>query len=234
MQLKKLEMTTRSDPEYKDSMMVKKGEKVLPEISSLLIDWINREYEVHAINVYYDKIIPDDRPRIQVIFENHEDISKFRENGGIGKHIQERQFKISTKYTELVKMLGLEDSHSTDNIFVCYSEFSKLYRSGLNAQVPKIRADELFEKYKGDLIWQIKADETDGTILIVFFYNNEEKNKTFNFHLTQNLKDEYFALLKEFDEFGYLKEVSIDKQSKEDFEKINNGSWSDWGKRRYF
>jgi hypothetical protein len=219
-------MITSIDPEYKDTIDVLRGERTLPEISQRLIKWINKEYEVQAINVYYDKIIPDDRPRIQIIFENSEDNAKFRENG-IGNYLVEKQKAIAEKYIELVKELGLKDSYRTDNVFVCYSEFSSIYRSNIYNSVPKDQLEELFQKYKNQHVWQIQVY---GSGLIVFFYTNDEKNSRDNDKMIENLQDEYFSLLKPFDEFGYLNKTWVKKESKEDFDKIYEGNWFYWSR----
>jgi hypothetical protein len=219
-------MITSLDPEYKDTLEIKRGEKILPEISQRLINWINKEFEVQAINVYYDKIIPDDRPRIQVIFENSEDNTKFRENG-IGNYLSEKQKSISGKYVELVNELGLKDSHRTDNVFVCYSEFASIYRSNIYNSVPKDQLHELFEKCKNQHVWQIQVY---GSGLIVFFYTNDEKNSRDNDKMIENLQIEYFSLLKPFDEFGYLNKTWVKKESKEDFDNIYEGNWFYWSR----
>lgn len=219
-------MITNLDPEYKDTLEVKRKEKKLPEISQRLISWINKEYEVQAINIYFDKNIPDDRPRIQVIFDNAEDKAKFLENG-IGNYLREKQKSISVQYIELVKELGLKESHQTDNVFVCYSEFSSINKSNIYNSVPKDRLGELFEKYKNQHVWQIQVY---GSGLIVFFYTNNEKNNPDNDTMIENLQNEYFSLIKPFDEFGYLSKTWVKKESKEDFDNIYEGNWFYWSR----
>ncbi|MFN6378733.1 MAG: hypothetical protein ACK4WD_05625 [Flavobacteriales bacterium] len=219
-------MITSLDPEYKDTIQIISGERTLPEISQRLIKWINKEYEVQAINVYYDKIIPDDRRRIQIIFENSEDNAKFHENG-IGNYLVEKQKAISEKYIELVKQMGLKDDYPTDNVFVCFSEFSSIYRSNIYNSVPKDQLNELFEKYKNQHVWEIKVY---GSGLIVFFYTNDEKNSRDYDKMIENLQTEYFSLLKPFDEFGYLNNTWVKKESKEDFDNIYEGNWFYWSR----
>lgn len=219
-------MITNFDPEYKDTLEVKKGERVLPAISRLLIEWINKEYEVQAINVYYDKIIPDDRPRIQIIFERSEDIVKFRENG-FGNYLTEKQKAISKKYIDLVNELGLKDSYPINNVFVCYSEFSIIYRSDIYTAVPKNQLNQLFEKYKNEVIWHIHIY---GSGLIVFFYTNKQKESSDYDGLIENIKNEYFSVLKPFDEFDYLDKSWVKRESKEDFDNIYESSWFWWSR----
>lgn len=219
-------MITSLDDEYKDTMEVKKGKRILPEISERLIKWINKEYEVHAINIYYDKIIPDDRPRIQIIFENSKDQEKFQENG-IGNYLPEKQKAISTKYIELVNELNLRDTHRTDNVFVCYSEFSSIYKSNIFEAVPKNELNVLFEKYKSELVWHIHVY---GSGLIVFFYTNDQKDNSDNDMVIENIRNEYFSILKPFDEFDYLNKTWVKRESKEDFDTIYKGNWFYWSR----
>lgn len=219
-------MITSFDLEYKDTLEVKKGEKVLPAISQLLIEWINKEYEVQAINVYYDKITPNDRPRIQIIFESYEDIAKFRENG-VGNYLTEKQKAISKKYIELVNELRLKDSHPINDVFVCYSEFSSIYKSNIYNVVPKNQLNQLFEKYKNEVVWQIHIY---GSGLIVFFYTNKEKDNSDNDRMIENIKNEYFSVLKPFDEFGYLNKSWVKRESKEDFDNIYKNNWFYWSR----
>lgn len=218
-------MITNFDPEYKDTLELKKGERTLPEISKRLISWINNEYEVNAINIYYDKIIPDDRPRIQVIFENFSDVSKFNENG-YGNYLPDKQKAISKKYIELVKELKLKNTHPTNNVFVCYSEFSNIYNSNIYNSVPKNELNKLIEKYQSELVWEFLIQ---GSWIVIFFYTNKERDNPDNDLMIENLKNDYYSILKPFDEFNYLDRTWIKRDSKEDFDTIYEGSWFNWG-----
>lgn len=218
-------MITSFDPEYKDTLELKREERVLPAISKRLINWINKEYDVNVINIYYDKIIPEDRPMIQIIFENYKDVEKFRENG-IGNYLPEKQKAISKKYIELVNELNLNDKYPTNNVFVCYSEFSNIYNSNIYNSVPKDKLNEILEKYQSELVWQINIH---GSGLIVFFYTNKEKDNPNNDLMIENLKNDYYTILKPFDEFNYLDRTWIKRDSKEDFDTIYEGNWFYWG-----
>ena len=219
-------MITNFDPEYKDTLELKKGERILPEISKRLISWINNEYEVNAINIYYDRIIPDDRPRIQVIFENFSDVSKFSENG-YGNYLPDKQKSISKKYIELVKELKLNKTHPTNNVFVSYSEFSNMYNSSIYYSVPKNELNKLIEKYQSEIVWQIRID---GSWIVVFFYTNRERDNAKNDLMIENLKNDYYTILKPYDEFNYLDRTWIKRESKEDFDTIYKGNWFYWGR----
>lgn len=219
-------MITNFDPEYKDTLELKKGERILPEISKRLISWINNEYEVNAINIYYDRIIPDDRPRIQVIFENFSDVSKFSENG-YGNYLPDKQKAISKKYIELVKELKLNKTHPTNNVFVSYSEFSNMYNSSIYYSVPKNELNKLIEKYQSEIVWQIRID---GSWIVVFFYTNRERDNAKNDLMIENLKNDYYTILKPYDEFNYLDRTWIKRESKEDFDTIYKGNWFYWGR----
>lgn len=219
-------MITSLDPEYLNTLELKRGNTSLPEISRRLINWINKEYEVGAINVYYDRIIPDNRPRVQIIFENHPDVSKFRENG-IGNYLPQKQSAISNQYAELVNELRLHDKFPTHNVLICYSEFSNIYKSNIYNSVPKSHFEKLFEKYKSEYIWRIQIN---GSGLIVFFFNNlDKKNSKYDF-MIESLKKEYFSILKLFDEFGYLNDTWVSRESQEDFDNIYDGSWFNWSR----
>jgi hypothetical protein len=219
-------MITSFDPEYQITKEISLGKRKLPEISRRLIEWINEKYKVKAINIYYDILEPDNRSRIQVIFDNHKDVSKFQENG-IGNYLPVLQNQIADKYTGLVSEMNLQDSYFTDRVFVCYSDFSSIYRSQLYESVPSNELEDLFKKYTNDLVWQIHLN---GSGLIIFFYNNIEKENPDNDAMVERLKNEYFALLKPYDELNYLSRTWILKESKEDFENIYKGDWYNWSR----
>ena len=62
-------MISPSDIEYELTKKIKKGEIQLKYPFDSLADWIMNNYGVRPINIIYDLLPHDKRPRLQVIFE---------------------------------------------------------------------------------------------------------------------------------------------------------------------
>jgi hypothetical protein len=71
-------MISPSDNDYKDAKLVKQGKKGLPSVFKELAIWVQKEFDVGVLNIYYDLITPDNRPRLNVILEFNQDENKFR------------------------------------------------------------------------------------------------------------------------------------------------------------
>jgi hypothetical protein len=102
-------MITSSDLDYKETKLIKQGKKVLKSPLKELADWINKEYGVKVINIYYD-YIEDHRPRINIIFEFKTDERKFYDKDY--NYNLQKQKSISKKFNELLSINNNESKYN--------------------------------------------------------------------------------------------------------------------------
>lgn len=213
-------MTSTTDAEYLDTKRVKLNQKQIPKVFTELIEWVDQKYKVRTINIYYDRIIPFDRPRIQLIYESREEASKMRDH--TGNFNSKIQYEIASKFADLVKSQNLNDQFDTKNVLVVFSDFSWLAVSDASMSIPKEELQTLMNKYKKGIIWDIHQG---GTGVNIFFYTEMQINEHKNDPEILEIKDEYFRLIKRYDLFNYIKESHISFDSKENFDKNYDSNW---------
>ena len=108
-------MITPRDEDYQQTKRLKKTGAPLKSPFKELADWIGTNYGVRVLNVVYDTVIPDNRPRLSVILERQEDALKFRK-GALGnfnridqKRVQERFESILLERRDLKAKLANKD-----------------------------------------------------------------------------------------------------------------------------
>ena len=110
-------MIVSSDPDYFDTKLVKQGKKQLEPDFQELADWISEKFRIKPLNIYYDKIEVDkNRPRLNIIFEYYDSVSKFRDK--IGNYDSVKQKMIAEKFRQI-----LADEASTIGNY-----FSRLFK----------------------------------------------------------------------------------------------------------
>ena len=70
-------MVTQFDKEYKQTKLIKLGKAEIYDDFIPLAKWIDTTYDVRTMNIIYDTIKQDNRPRLQIIFEYLKDAQKF-------------------------------------------------------------------------------------------------------------------------------------------------------------
>jgi hypothetical protein len=219
-------MISPSDIEYELTKKIKKGISKIEFPFDLLADWIHATYNAKPINIIYDLLPHDNRPRLQVIFDSQADSILFA-----GKN---RLFPDKTKSSMIItrfkKIVSDLPHYKLDNIFVVFSSFEKVAKVEVNLKVPKIKIDNIKEKVNLE-IWEIY---TDFYSIVIFFYTNLQLDNYIKDGNTKDkLKNLYFDLFKEYDEFDYLNknEFEIQFDSKENFDKNYQSNWFYYSRR---
>ncbi|MCO5948877.1 hypothetical protein NAF19_18405 [Mucilaginibacter sp. RT5R15] len=227
-------MVMYSDIEYKATKLIKQGKEAINSDFVQLANWIDETYDVKTMNIIYDTIKADNRPRLQIIFENA--VNKFSDNlKQVFNFNEEKQHAIGNQFKEIVSskrdarkwsILNFfkKDEYQTEGLFVVFSAFEPIAKVEVIEKIPKSRIKELKAQIGNSDIWEvITACHT----AIFFFYTENQVEENANNGVKEHLSKLFFPLLKPFDEFNYFKEqdYSISLDSKENFDKNYEGNW---------
>jgi putative heme iron utilization protein len=222
-----------SDKLYKLSKEALRGRKQ-EEVYERLIHWVNLRYKINAIYVDFNIESNGKQSKLHLILKDQSDYQKMLDNSGYNSIIQD---EIAGKFREILR----EEDSDIDtkiiaekvfkffrkpktNIWVCYSNFINVYSAEISTELTKNEIKTLVEKYKVGNIWEI---HTNGFYITVFFEKEShiEENKENLFF--ENLKREYFEIVKQKDEFGFFKKDKIILlfDSKENFDKNFESNW---------
>lgn len=213
-------MISPSDIEYELTKKIKKGEIHLKPPFDSLADWIMNNYGVRPINIVYDLLPHDKRPRLQVIFERITEHGLFTSKNGLfpDKSIEKQ---ILVHFAHITSDLP---DFNTDNIFLVISSFEKVAKEEVNSMIPISDVESI--KNEVDIeIWEIKKNFNSATF---FFYTDKQVNNySKDGIIKRKLKDLYFDLLKKYDEFDYLNrdDFDISFDSKENFDNNFESNW---------
>jgi hypothetical protein len=230
-------MISPSDNDYKETKLIKKGEKELSSLFKELAQWIEKKFDVSVLNVYYDLITPGNRPRLNVILEFSLDENKFKTHP-YGSYNVHKQKIIADKFKELVNdeytsegtlaMRLFKRNHSikydTNNIWVIFSSFESVAKIETNESIPQAEVQELKDKINNKDLWEISRCFSGVTF---FFYTDRQVKENSENGVIQRLTEEYYNLLKVYDEFDYFKKesFSIGIDSKENFDNNYQSNW---------
>jgi hypothetical protein len=213
-------MITSLDAEYIQTKKLKNGQTTLSPPFDELALWISAAYQVEVLNIIYDRVIPDDRPRLQIILEFGKDKNKFigDEFGNFNKTIQT---KIKDKFIEIITRDNIEN-FGYDMLFVVFSEFDRVAIEEANSKVTDRDLEDLKNEFNNPYIWKIRPRFGSVTV----FLNTEEQQKECEKRGCETIYSEkYLSKVKKYDEFGYISSIIVELDSKENFEKRYQGSW---------
>ncbi|MEP2650692.1 MAG: hypothetical protein ABJH06_01740 [Paraglaciecola sp.] len=214
-------MIVSSDKEYIETKRYKRGEIQLQKPFSDIARWIEDNYTVKVLNVIYDEVVPNKRPRLQVCVEYREDCDSFRDSDGLNFHKQ-KQDEIIDQFIRIIK--NEPYSIDTETLFVVFSAFAPIAREEANAKIRDKDIEQLVIELDNEELWKIRPSFGGVTF---FFYTEEQAKMARSSDLLNKYSNEFFKLIKKYDEFDYLNKeqfvASFD--SKEYFDKNYNGSW---------
>ncbi len=189
---------------------------------SELAEWVSQTYNVKVLNIIYDRVIPDSRPRLQIILEWEDDRKKFIE-GATGNFKELIQNEIRDKFVEIVNRDNLYQ-FACEFLFVVFSSFEPIAREEANSKVSDKEIENLEKELNNCDIWKIRP--IFGSV-IFFFYKKSQVKKYKKLNVASEYLDKYLKIVKKHDEFGYFdrNNISIELDSKENFEKTYKGSW---------
>lgn len=215
-------MIVPTDADYIETKRLKRdGRKPLPPFDELA-EWISSEYHVEVLNLFYDRFIPDGRPRLTVIFESKKDELKFRESA-LGNYNRIDQKRISEQFSRIIAAQH-NVRFSTDGLLVIFSSFEPVARMEANQSVSEANLEGLKKKLGNADLWTISRQFESVTF---FFYTEDQIKKYEAAELRDRYAQEYSKLIQPHDEFGYYSKTGVSAffDSKENFDMNYQGNW---------
>ncbi|MBC8987953.1 hypothetical protein H9X96_19535 [Pedobacter sp. N36a] len=212
-------MMYTSERDYHSTKLIKRGEKELDSSFSKFADWVLEEFGWRPINIIYDKIDPNDRPKLSLIFELQGQASVFHDGSG---YDEKKRKAVVDKF----KTFANENSGVSDNsdIWVIFQEFEPAEQAACNEGIPKEEVEAFKVKYADQSLWEISRF---GAYTTFFFLTKEQMLQSKDSGLQSEIRAEYLKLLKPYDEFNYfnLENLPIVFDNKENFDEHYQGSW---------
>ncbi|GAA3579531.1 hypothetical protein [Snuella lapsa] len=229
-------MIFTSDKDYKSTKKIKQGDSKIREEFEPLAKWIDEKYDVKTLNLIFDYIKNNKSyPRLQICLEYARDKGKFMDNKTYNFH-KTKQKEIAEKFKELtsiykqhkklslIKKIILGLRYKTNNLYVYFSDFETIAKDEANNNIPEKEIKNLKSKINNPELWRI---ERRFNTVTYFLYTDEQLKKYQDSEIHKQWSNQYFDLLKEYDEFGYFKKdfyyVFLD--SKENFDTNYKSNW---------
>lgn len=212
-------MMYTSERDYHSTKLIKKGEKELDSSFSRFADWVLEEFGWRPINIIYDKIDPNNRPKLSLIFELQGQASVF--HNGTGYDEKKRKAVVDQFKTFANEGSGISDN---SDIWVIFQDFEPAEQAFCNERIPKEEIDAFKARYADQHLWEVSRF---GAYTTFFFLTKEQMLSSKESGLQAELKAEYLKLLKPYDEFNYfnLENLPIVFDNKENFDEHYQGSW---------
>lgn len=217
-------MMYTSERDYHSTKLIKQGEKVLDSSFSRFADWILEEFGWRPINIIYDKIDPNDRPKLSLIFELQGQASVF--HNGTGYDEGKRKAIV-----DQFKFFRNENTGSSDHsdIWVIFQEFEPAEQAACNEKIPQEKINGFKARFKNQHLWEIARF---GAYTTFFFETKEQMIRSKENGIQAEIRKEYLELLKPYDEFNYfsLENLPVVFDNKENFEENYQGNWDQFYK----
>jgi len=230
-------MITAWDEDYKETKLIMQGKASMKPEFKPLAEWIDKTYDVTTVNIIYDTIEPNNRPRIQICFEFLGEKEKF-DGSTLFSYDPKKQSEISLQFKRMLKNQGLTKrkgllsflnksdllQYDTDDVFVYYGAFKPIAKEEANGQITKEQLERLKEDINDRNLWYILNSFAIATF---FLFTDEQVTQYEKTDLKTKWSKKYFEILKEYDEFDYWSEsdFSINFDSKENFDTKYKSSW---------
>lgn len=207
-------MLRPSDQEYKETKLIKLRKSAIEPKYIEFAEWINKTYKTEILNVYVD-LLNKNCTRVQLIFDHKESIAQFF-NKDVFSISRYKKSKIVKKYQQL-----LNPNHP--QILLLIYAFEPLAKEEANTKIPLKTISAFIEKHK-DLLWEVSRFGEYAT----FFLHTEAQLKiSEKSGALDQLKQEYFELLKQYDELAYYTVANFNAifDSKQNFDDKYDSSW---------
>ncbi len=214
-------MITSFDPDYQATKLVKRGSAAMEPVLADLAAWIAAEWRVHVVNVIYDE--PGritKHPRLQVCVEHSRERKRFFKGLNFD-HLKQRA--VAARFTELVSHHG-SSRYAVDQLLVVFAAFAPLAREEADRQLSEAEIRALEERIGNPHLWTIHRSLGHVTFM---FHTDAQARASAAAGLREAYADLYFELLREHDEFQYLRRsrFSVAFDSKENLDRNFAGSW---------
>jgi hypothetical protein len=215
-------MLMPSDKDYQQTKRIKQEGTRLQAPFAELADWICTNYDVAVINVIYDTVIPDSRPRLSVVLELDADLVKFRENP-LGNFKRSDQQRIASEFERILADYP-KARFTTDGLLVVFNSFEAVARIEVNESVPDEEISKLKRHINNTELWEISRCFDGVTFL---FFTDKQFNRAKKEGVCESYALEYSRMVERYDEFEYLKRsgLAFSFDSKENFDANYEGNW---------
>lgn len=226
-----------SDKEYIATKQIMLGKANMNPDFVELANFINQTFNVKPINILYDTIDKEKRPRLNICFEFEKEKQSFNKNSGNFNFDDKKQKVIADKFrqTLMEQKSGKHKDHfnflkksnekyKTDNIWVDFSAFEPVARIEANENVPQNKVAQLKEELNNEDLWEISRCFSGITF---FLYTDQQVKEYKSSHIRKLWTCRYFDLLEPYNEFGYLKrdKFNVYLDSKENFDNNYASNW---------
>lgn len=234
-------MIASTDPDYLDTKKIKQGTKQLEPVFQELADWIHKNLDTKVLNIYYDKINKD-TPRLSIILEYSHDVEKFKDE--IGNYDAAKQSSIADQFKQIQERNSVPGpslfqrifkksraTHfATDRLYVIFTAFEPIAREEANHKIPQALIDRLKQELSSKNVWKIYREFATTTY---FFYTDKQIEDYQKNGIAGLMKQQYFELLKQYDEFDYIKpdDNFLIFDSKDNFDKNFDSNWFYYSRR---
>ena len=214
-------MELPSDIEYINTKSIKKRKSELEFPMRELQNWFFKDYGIKPINIIYEILKHNKKPRLNIIWEIDSHKEKFILDSN---EFNEKESLIVNKFKEIVK---LEKKIKTENLFVIFSSFSYVALVEANEKVTEREIKELENNLSKFGVW--KVFKRFSTALCILKTNKQlEESQTGK--MNEVISEKYRELISYYDEFGYSSIVKLNLlfDSKERIDKEYNGNLSNY------
>jgi hypothetical protein len=235
-------MMSFNDAIYQETKLIKQGKHILAPFSKELADYVSDYYNVTVLNILYDFIdCPEKTPRIGIIVEKPEEYYNFTElPHGVGGYRKDCQTIVQEKFFSLLKKYNSTQGFSIDDLFkkmnltwekveskdtfVYFDYFLRTAKEEAAQNITREKRLQFITKYKTNPIWDIHIHTSS---LIIFFYTEKQKDENMENTIFKEMCQEYYMLVKPFDEFGYFNadSITVHFDSKENIDENYMGSF---------
>lgn len=199
---------------YQSLREAKLGKVRIQEHLQPLADWVKKKYGIMPLWFNEDFIDSGGCPRLNVIFEKTADKKLFYNATGFMDFNRQKQNDIAKKYQEQFP--------EKKGVWVIYDSFEHSARYAANNKISKEERNAIISSFAE--VWEVQSLTIDTT---VFFYTENQLKEAEQSALKQKIKEAFFKLLQQYDEFGYftLEECGLCFDSKENFDKNYDSNW---------
>lgn len=223
-------MYNPTDPSYKQAREIKTGKHKLHPVHQQLIDWVSKQFHVHALDFQTHTIETPAGYQQQMLFIILETIAECERMEKTNYQELTKKFidyftssdQALKKMDPLKSKVGLFETRPFPEIII---GFHALESIELKVAKPKVKLDDLFtlKKYKD----QISGTSTfnGGMSWIVFYYTDAQVKENRTNGISAEIEAELLQQLKKHDAFNYFGPHSVFVQfdSKETYDRDFNG-----------
>ncbi|WP_298895695.1 hypothetical protein [uncultured Psychroserpens sp.] len=224
-----------SDKDYKSTKKIKQNISNIKEEFEPLAKWIDKKYDVKTLNLIFDYIDNDkSHPRLQVCLEYAKDKGKFMDNKTYNFD-KRKQNEIAEKFAEITSDYELKNkpnwikiilklTYKSNNLYVYFTDFESIAKIEANEKITEKEIKKLQAEIKNKELWTISRAFSGVTY---FLYTDEQLKKYQDSETQKDWKNQYYELLKQYDEFEYFKNdyFYFDLDSKENFDNNYESNW---------